>query len=222
MLATREEIVQAVNAYNALYREMDEALWCVSRSVRDSLLRGQACQGLEVLVWTVKTWWGVQGVKTETKSIAARALAALGWTDAMFGEEPIDDRAEFALDRVSALVGRMKNLGANRTEFSLAAKSLHWLMPWRIPVYDSFVRRSLGISTGASPQSAYLDIVQWEFEIADSLMDGDSDWLGTVNPRSPLRALDKYLWCKGGGHTGKAVQVRDPWSICRSLGLNCR
>lgn len=33
----------------------------------------------------------------------------------------------------------------SRREFSLASKVLHWLMPWRIPVYDSFVRGMLGV-----------------------------------------------------------------------------
>jgi hypothetical protein len=201
---------------------MDEALWCVSQSVRDSLVRGLVCEGLEVLVWAVKSWWGVQGVAAKTKLIAARALATMDWTHAMFGEEQIDDPIRFALDRVSMLVDRMKDLGVNRTEFSLAAKSLHWLMPWRIPVYDSFVRKSLGIPGESNPQSAYWEIARWQFEVAGRLMDVDTDWLGIVNPRSPLRALDKYLWWKGGGHTGDAVRVRDPWSICRRLGLICR
>jgi hypothetical protein len=32
------------------------------------------------------------------------------------------------------------SLGVPRREYSLASKVLHWLMPWQVPVYDSFVR----------------------------------------------------------------------------------
>ena len=222
IIARKQDILEAVNAYNNLYAEMDGALWCVSRSVRDSLLKGETSKGLEVLVWTIKSWWGVRGVRSETKSLAARALASLGWSVEMFGEDSFMDPTQFALDRVSTLVSRMKDLGVNRTEFSLAAKSLHWLMPWRIPVYDGIVRRSLEIPAGTSHQSAYRHIAQWEFETSERLIHGDTDWLGTVDPRSPIRALDKYLWWEGGGHIGTATRVKDPWSICRGLGLNCR
>ena len=217
-IPSTQEVATAVGAYNAVYCEMDEALWRVSTSVRGALVRHEPVPALEVLVWTIRNWWGVRGVKTKTRRIAAEALAAMDWTDSMFGEEPVPDSRQFALHRVIALVQRMNDLGVSRREFSLAAKVLHWLMPWRVAIYDSFVCKSVGIST-ASPQHAYAELVDWEFDAAERLSDGSSDWLGTVNPRSPIRALDKYLWWIGGGDRRMSVRVRDPWRICRDLGL---
>lgn len=222
IVPTREEVASAVEKYNARYGEMDEALWCLSNASRPLLLRGQTGQVLERLVWTVRSWWGVQGVISETATSAGRALADMEWSSAMFTEEvgPVGDPEAFqayAIHRVSGLVERMKDFGVPRAEFVLSAKVLHWLMPWRVPAYDSFVRKSLGAS--GHQEYAYLDIARWEFDNALRLMAEGSDWLGSVNPRSPLRALDKYLWRMGGGDVGTAVIVSDPWEVCKTLGL---
>jgi len=224
LVPSRDEVAKAVEAYNARYGNMDEALWCLSKSVQASLLRGESAQAMEVLVQTVRSWWGVRGVRTETPALAARALAGMKWSHVMFGGNmsAVNDPARFAVDCVSGLVGRMKELGVARAEFSLSAKVLHWIMPWRVPVYDSFVRKSLGVSGSTTPESAYRDIVAWQLNIATRLMAEGSDWLGTVDPLSPLRALDKYLWWKGGGDAGTAVLVKDPWRVCRQLGLVSR
>jgi hypothetical protein len=50
-------------------------------------------------------------------------------------------------------------------------------------------------------------------------MTGDSVWIGSLEPRSPLRALDKLTWWLGGGNMGAAAEVRDPWRVARGLGL---
>jgi hypothetical protein len=47
----------------------------------------------------------------------------------------------------------------------------------------------------------------------------DCDWIGEIEPKSPLRALDKYLWYKVGGET--APVFRDPCRVLRQLGLPC-
>jgi|WetSurMetagenome_2_1015567.scaffolds.fasta_scaffold123332_2 hypothetical protein len=219
IIPRRDEVALAVEAYNTIYGEMDEALWCLSRASQELLLRGQSGQVVRELVWKVRSWWGVQGVRTETADLAAQALARMPWSEALFTEDigPTRNSASFAVDRVTGLVAQMKHLGVNRTEFSLSAKVLHWLMPWRIPVYDSFVKKSLGAM--GSQESVYRDIAAWESHSAARLMAEGSDWVGTVNPRSPLRALDKYLWRKGGGDAGTAAVVKDPWEVCRRLGL---
>lgn len=46
-------------------------------------------------------------------------------------------------------------------------------------------------------------------------------WIGSLEPRSPLRALDKLTWWLGGGSTGPAAEVHDPWQVPRQLGLKC-
>lgn len=216
----RSEVASAVAAYNAVYSEMDEALWQVSMSVRGPLLERRLVPGIETLVWTVRSWWGVRGVKTETRRIAARALVEMEWTEKMFGKERMPDGQQFAIQRVTSLVTRMNELGVDRREFSLAAKVLHWLMPWHVAIYDSFVCRSVGIPSSAPPERAYRELVEWENEAARRLDDGSSEWLGTVNPRSPIRAVDKYLWWVGGGNLGTAARIKDPWKICRDLGLS--
>jgi hypothetical protein len=215
------EIAEAVVAFNARYHDMEEALWCVSKSVRPALITGQATEGLETLVWTVKSWWGVQGVTTETKGLAARALAEMDWEDAMFAEEFVvtSDSVKFALDRVWTLTTKMMDLGVKRQEFSLASKVMHWLMPWTVSPYDSFVRKSHGILERTYPRDAYREILAWQLKASERLLLGGDSWIGDVNPRSPLRALDKYLWWRGGGDAGTAAQVRDPWKICWRLGL---
>lgn len=50
-------------------------------------------------------------------------------------------------------------------------------------------------------------------------MSGDLAWIGSLEPASPLRALDKLTWWLGGGSTGAAAEVRDPRQVTRRLGL---
>jgi hypothetical protein len=50
-------------------------------------------------------------------------------------------------------------------------------------------------------------------------MTGNRAWIGSLKPASPLRALDKLTWWLGGGSTGAAAEVRDPWQVVRGLGL---
>src|SRR5262249_22381236 len=106
-------------------------------------------------------------------------------------------------------------------EFSLASKVLHWLFPWRVPVYESFVRESVRIPKSWTDNDAYREIVHWEYDTARRLFAEDSDWTGTIEPKSPFRALDKYLWWLSGGSSAHAVLVRDPWRVVRRLGIEC-
>jgi hypothetical protein len=214
------EVAQAVRSFDRRFGEMERVAFRLSQTCRRELLSRQGTQCLEELVWLVKRWMGVQGVSAEVKSIAAHALLSLSWTPELFVEEVSYTAADetFACERVSALVGGIVELGWHRKEFSLASKVLHWLLPSRIPVYDQFVRDILRITT-AWPDRAYREIVQWEFAAARQLTVETSEWIGSAEPKSPLRALDKYLWWKGGGESGNAVVVRDPWKAVRHLGI---
>jgi len=176
---------------------------------------------VEALIWTVKSWWGVQGVRTETKTLMARALAQLPWSAELFDAPTSvsEDAEEFACHLVSALVSTTTRLGISRREFSLASKTLHWLLPWRIPVYDSFVRERLGIPSTRDHPEAYHTMTRKLFSAACTFEDEDSAWMGEINPKSPLRALDKCLWWLGGGNAGQANVVRDPWGVVYRLGL---
>lgn len=221
---TVPEVRRGVETFNARYAEMERALWCLSRAAAEALLAGKGSPVVEEFIWVIKSWMGIQGVRKETKTIAAAALRDLDWDQRLL-EPSTDleaDGKRFAVERVASFVERMRSRGVPRREWSLASKVLHWLMPWRIPVYDSFVKNRLHISEAVLPEEAYRRIVQAEFEAAQRLLSEDRQWFGSVEPRSPFRALDKYLWWSGGGDADTAVVVNDPWQIVRSLGLKAR
>lgn len=144
---TDVERAAAVTAFDARFGDMEQVLWRLSVNSRPGLLAGESSPALEALVWTVKSWWGVQGVRSEAKAQMARALAqAVASSPGLFGPlgyGPDCDR--FACESVAAVVRCSMSLGVPRREYSLASKVLHWLMPWRVPVYDSFVDRALGV-----------------------------------------------------------------------------
>jgi hypothetical protein len=211
----------AVAAFDARFREMEQVLWCLSINSRPGLLAGESSLVLEALVWTVRSWWGVQGVRSETKAQMARALAAsMTWSPDLFGPVPDygPDRTRFACERVAELVRHSMSLGVPRREYSLASKVLHWLMPWRVPVYDSFVRGTLGVPGAWDHPKAYRKVTSEIFTMTQT-MTGDPAWIGSLDPMSPLRALDKLTWWLGGGAAGTAAEVRDPWQVTRRLGL---
>jgi hypothetical protein len=220
MVMPLAERVEAVERFNALYGETERALWCLSRHCRAALLQGRGTAEVEALVWTLKSWWGVQGVRSQTKQGMAQALASLDWSEELFAPTsgvPFG-AADDASRLVITLVERTSALGAGRREYSLASKVLHWLLPWRVPVYDDFVRRSLGVSEGDQPQP-YKLVAQTVFRSLRELAADDTAWQGTVPPASPLRAIDKYLWWIGGGNAAQAAVVSDPWRPIDQLGL---
>jgi hypothetical protein len=215
---------EAVSQFNARFGEMERALWCLSVNSRVALLDGQDLRVVETLVWTVKSWWGVQGVRTDTRALMAGALLnAVAWTPALLADtSPIGPGGEdFACECVFALVSQSRAAGVTRREFSLASKVLHWLLPYRVPAYDAYVCQSLGIRGAADhPERSYREVAREILGAAGAIADGES-WLGAVEPRSPVRALDKCLWWLGGGSAGGAVLDRDPWRVTKSLGLSC-
>ena len=221
---TTYEAKRGVETFNSRYAEMERALWCLSRAAVESLTASQPAQVIDELVWTIKSWWGIQGVRKETKSAAAQALIDLRLDrDLLKPASRLDPNGvKVAVDLVSRFVDGMMRLGVSRREWSLASKTLHWLMPWRVPVYDSFVKKSLCISVNAEHKSAYWSIVRAEFEAAQRLLQESDDWLGDIEPRSPFRALDKYLWWSAGGDADTATVVKDPWRVIRMLGIEAR
>ena len=60
------ERAAAIQAFDARYGEMERALWCLSKHCREPLIENRPAPVLGELVWTVKSWWGVQGVRSET------------------------------------------------------------------------------------------------------------------------------------------------------------
>ena len=117
-------------------------------------------------------------------------------------------------------VKRTQALGVTRREYSLASKVLHWLLPWRVPVYDGFVRQSLGVPGARDHPPAYRQIVREEFAAVRAVTERNPAWVGSLEPRSPLRAFDKCLWWFGGGNVAAAAEVRRPWQVVDELGLD--
>jgi hypothetical protein len=213
--------IEAVSEFNACFAEMERVLWCLSVNSRAELLDRHDLKVAESLVWTVKSWWGVQGVRTDTRALMAGALLqSVDWSPALFTDvSPVMPGAEeFACECVFALVEQTRSAGAARREFSLASKVLHWLLPYHVPAYDSYVCKSLGIR-GADdhPERAYREVAHEILGTARTIAGGP--WVGALEPRSPVRALDKCLWWLGGGNDGNAAQVRDPWRVVDKLGL---
>jgi hypothetical protein len=69
------ERAAAISLFDARFGEMEQVLWLLSVSSRPGLRAGESSPALETLVWTVKSWWGVQGVRSATRTQMARALA---------------------------------------------------------------------------------------------------------------------------------------------------
>ena len=218
------KLAEAVRTFNDRYGEMERALWCLSNHSRAALLKhDDEAPALGELVWTIRKWWAVQGVRLETKSAMAKALVNLEeWSPELF--QPVDlppaDAEEYAVNLVEKLVQKSQAMGVARREYSLASKVLHWLLPWRIPVYDSFVRSSLGVPENSDhPEKAYARVADELFRAARNITTVNPEWMGSLEPRSPLRALDKYFWSAGGGDADTAVVVTNPWRRVDELGL---
>jgi hypothetical protein len=152
-------------------------------------------------------------------------LLSLDWAPEHFEPTYLPPGAAeaFAEEVVGALVGRTKALGAPRREYSLASKVLRWLMPWRVPVFDAFVRAEVRVPSSWDAPAVYRRVVDAVFATARDFADEAWSWVGPSEPRSLLHALDKWLWWSGGGRAGRAVVVRDPRRVLRRLGLDeCR
>ena len=69
------------------------------------------------------------------------------------------------------------------------------------------------------PEQAYREVAREVLGVARVIGDGGS-WVGSLEPRLPVRALDKCLWWLGRGSEGGAAQIRDPWRIVDELGID--
>jgi hypothetical protein len=202
---SRTERIETVKAFNARYGKMEQELWRLSKECRGPLLDGDSSNIVEEFVWAVKCRWRVLGIRWEERVPFAHALASLDWSANLF-DEPLrvaDDAEEYAFGRVTMLVDRSRDLGLRRREFSLASKVLHWLLPWRIPAYDAKIKKLLGVH--GEPPNAYRLVTQQLFAYVRELPAEDREWLGPIEPRTPLRGFDKCLWWFGGGRTSSVL-----------------
>jgi hypothetical protein len=210
-IPTPESVLRAVDVFNMRYGAMESALWSLSLRARESILTGETLL-TEVLVWTVKCWWGIQGTRHGTAALAAAAIRRLALDRGAFRNTFVDSDTEEhdCIHMISVVLTTMRESGVPRMEFSLISKVLHWLMPWRLPPYDSLVRRRLGIPSAASPFDAYGRIVRWHRATTALLLSMDNSWMGSIEPMTPFRALNKFLWYEGGGNVNPSVVIKQP------------
>jgi hypothetical protein len=64
------------------------------------------------------------------------------------------------------VVARCQSLGLQSREYSLASKTLHRLMPSRVPVHDNDVRTVLGVRASSDHPQAYRQITLDVFALA--------------------------------------------------------
>ncbi len=218
--AQRAEIVQK---FNHRFSGMEMALWCLSVHSRASLLARESSPVLEALVWTIKCFWSVQGVPESAKPQMAKALAELmPWSPELFAPQTNygQETANEAREWVEKLIRRSMLLGVGRRECSWASKILHCLMPWRVPVLDSRVCDFLRVPKTWDLSRKYRKVTTDVFEMA-RMTAGECNWIGELEPRSQLRALDKYMWWKSTPDPYRAPFYRDPCKVLRQLGLPC-
>ena len=124
---TIDDAKKGVKAFNSRYSEMERALWCLSRAAAKDLMNNQDSPTIEELIWTIKSWWGIQGVRKGTKSMATQALLDLRLdANLLVSKSNLDpEGVKIAVELVSDFVGRMMKFGVSRREWSLASKVLH-------------------------------------------------------------------------------------------------
>jgi hypothetical protein len=118
---------EAVAAFDSRFGEMERVLWHLSKNCRAALLAGESSPVIESLVWAIKSWWGVMGVRSEAKAQMSSALAvAVDWSPALF--DPLPSFEPGAADRaagwVDELVGRSMEMGVPNRPYSLHLKGL--------------------------------------------------------------------------------------------------
>jgi hypothetical protein len=213
------ERVAAVAAFDKRHGETERVFSLLAELSRPVLLAGEQSLYVETLVRTVRHEWGLgQRPASGTKAISA-ALMQMDWSPAMFDTAPssAESGAADAYQRVRTLVELTRRQGARDREYSWCSKVLHWLTPLRIPVFDQYVRELIGIPESRDLPQQYLGVAQKVFVEAEATRVDDPALTASIEPRVPLRVIDKWLWWLGGGDAKTAYVNPDPWRIVREL-----
>jgi hypothetical protein len=213
---------EAVSAFDVKYSDQCQVLWCLSRHCRPALLAGESSPVLEKLISTIRTWWPVRAPAATDPYMAAAITEALSWSSEVFrpasafGSEALD----FAIELVDKVVASTKELsGSWRQEYSWTSKTVHWLLPWRVPAFDKNVRVYLRVPGWDDPKRVYGEVARRIFALALE-EHPEPAWAGSLEPCTPLRALDKWLWWEGGGKDSHVYVDPDPWRVVRELNLS--
>lgn len=185
------------------------------------MLAGKSSPVLEKLIGTIRIWWPVRAPASTDPYMAAAITEAIDWSPdvfrptSAFGSEAVD----FAVELVDKVVASTKQRsGSWRREYSWTSKTVHWLLPWRVPAFDKNVRVYLGVPSWDDPERVYGEVARRIFALARE-EPPEPAWAGPLEPRTRLRALDKWLWWDGGGKDSPVYVDPDPWHVVRELGL---
>jgi hypothetical protein len=155
---------------------------------------------IKVFAWHIAKWGNIRTYKkkeSESFIAAASGLWELRHEIVPFFHVTFRSDAEPHPEEVcrlwEVLVQAMTKYGIPKQQYSWSSKMLHWLVPTCFPIYDSVIRKRLHIS-GHFGRRAYREIISTEYDYARSLLDEADSVVGAIEPRTLLRALDKYLW----------------------------
>jgi hypothetical protein len=197
-----DEIAKAVGEFNSKFSCGEKQLWDSAQDAWKSLQSSRPDTApLKTFVWTVKSKGSIQGVTPSDNDEVSKTLLSMKGELTKLKQKAFDPaQANRPVDLVQRLVDGM--FDATKSEhYAWASKILHWLLPNHIPIYDSLVREKLKI--GCVRRQAYRLIAQWEYDCARLLEPHEQQVVGQQEPKTLLRALDKYLWWEE-----KAVQKR--------------
>ncbi len=195
-----DEIRKAVDAYNddPDCGAEDERCWVKTARARELVLglsySPDTPREIAAYAEEIRMWGSIQGVSRDDYPRAAVVL----WKDPVrkrirelkqhtIMTAPLND----VVGLEEALVQGMVGAGIPKTHYSWASKMLHFLLPATMPVYDSYVREYLETTQGID---AYRVIASRAKECAKELAPHEEKIVGTREPRTLLRAIDKFYW----------------------------
>jgi hypothetical protein len=187
-----------------------------------TLLAGESLPVLEKLVSTVRTWCPVRAPAATDPYMAAAITKALGWSPDAF--------------RPTSAFGSKRWISPSSWSTGL------WPAPWNCRAVGGEStrgrrRRCTGFCRGVCQLSTRMCGIISVYQRAETTNghtarwpEGSSRWrgrslqkpawAGPLEPRTPLRALDKWLWWDGGGKDSHVYMDPDPWRVVRELNLN--
>ena len=196
-IPSTESLRVAVAEYNQQYGEKDRFLWALATQTHQILQSDKSEEVVETFIWTIKRWWGLQGVFFQDRSAMVKAVIALKTSDINNKTEDFSNSLiDVQVGLVTDLVSLSKKNGALKGHFSWASKILHWLYPNKVPVYDAIARKSIA-PLKREGADAYREITKWEFDVSKLLGSQREEFIGNVGPYTMLRVLDKYVWWEG-------------------------
>ncbi len=198
-----EDVRNAVVRYNNERGcgDEDANLWEDTADARELLLEPNDSIGtpveIEAYVEAVRLWGSIQGVSRSDYPMAADALwgGPVRTTIRGLSRWTIVTAAITDVIRLEeTMVKAMVNSGIPKKHYSWASKMLHFLLPATMPIYDSFVLGYLGASDGIH---GYSEIAVTTQRCATELAPYEAEIVGDIEPRTLLRAIDKFYWWEG-------------------------